>query len=98
MLLLMFQAMLGCITFKTSGLEHDDLQQIMFEAISATNETTYEPGTGHGEDVSSMRMAWLMVMVMLREVQNMSQEVLTKGQLHLLGGPQVPHLEREKNH
>jgi hypothetical protein len=50
MLLLMFQAMPGCITFKTSVLEHEDLQRIMLEAISVTNESAYVPGTSHGED------------------------------------------------
>jgi hypothetical protein len=50
MLLLMFQAMPGCITFKTLILEYEDLQRIMFEEISVTNETAYVPGTGHGED------------------------------------------------
>jgi hypothetical protein len=49
-LLFMFQAMPGCMTFKTSILEHEDMMRIMFEAISVTNETAYVPGTGQGED------------------------------------------------
>ncbi|CAN6360852.1 unnamed protein product [Urochloa humidicola] len=37
----------GCISFKTSVLEHEDMMRIMFEAISVTNETSYVPGGGH---------------------------------------------------
>jgi len=37
----------GCISFKNSVLEHEDMMRIMFEAISVTNETAYVPGTGH---------------------------------------------------
>ncbi|RLM61974.1 hypothetical protein C2845_PM14G07470 [Panicum miliaceum] len=38
-------AMPGCITLKTTPLEHD-LLRIMFDAISVTNETAYVPGRG----------------------------------------------------
>lgn len=37
----------GCISFKNSVLEHEDMMRIMFEAISVTNETSYVPGTGY---------------------------------------------------
>ncbi|CAN6195626.1 unnamed protein product [Urochloa humidicola] len=40
-------AMPGCISFKNSVLEHEDMMRIMFEAISVTNETSYVPGGGH---------------------------------------------------
>ncbi|CAO2046312.1 unnamed protein product [Urochloa humidicola] len=37
----------GCISYKNSVLEHEDMMRIMFEAISVTNETSYVPGGGH---------------------------------------------------
>jgi len=43
---LMFQAMPGCISFKTAVLEHEEMMRIMFDAISVTNETSYVPGSG----------------------------------------------------
>ena len=43
---LMFQAMPGCISFKSAVLEHEDMMRIMFDAISVTNETSYVPGSG----------------------------------------------------
>jgi hypothetical protein len=46
MLSAIFQAMPGCITLKTTPLEHEDLLRIMFDAISVTNETAYVPGRG----------------------------------------------------
>ena len=41
--LFIFQAMSGCITFRDNPLDHEDQQQIMFDAISVTNETSYVP-------------------------------------------------------
>ena len=43
---LMFQAMPGCISFKSVVLEHEDMMRIMFDAISVTNETSYVPRSG----------------------------------------------------
>lgn len=34
----------GCVTFKTSPLEHEDLLQIMFDTTSVTNVITYVAG------------------------------------------------------
>jgi len=45
----MFQAMPGCISFKTAVLEHEEMMRIMFDAISVTNETSYVPGSGHDD-------------------------------------------------
>ncbi|CAN6338182.1 unnamed protein product [Urochloa humidicola] len=39
-------AMPGCDTFKTTPLEHEDLQKIMFDVISVTNKTAYVPSRG----------------------------------------------------
>jgi len=74
--------------------------RIMFEAISVTNETSYVPGTGHageeeeehddGEDGEADGEG--------EGVHHRSPQVLTKGQLHLQGEPQVPLLERKRKH
>jgi len=92
--------MSGCISFKNSVLENEDMMRIMFEAISVTNETSYVPGTGHaGERRKRMMMARMVrLMVKVRGVHHMSPQVLTKGQLHLHGEPQVPLLERKRKH
>ena len=45
----------GCISFKNSVLEHEDMMRIMFEAISVTNETAYVPGTGHAAELVMLR-------------------------------------------
>jgi hypothetical protein len=45
----MFQAMPGCITFKSAVLEHEDMMRIMFDAIIVTNDTSYVPGSGHDD-------------------------------------------------
>jgi len=91
----------GCISFKNSVLEHEDMMRIIFEAISVTNETSYVPGTGYagGERRKSMMMARMVrLMVKVRGVHHRSPQVLTKGQLHLQGEPQVPLLERKRKH
>ena len=46
---LMFQAMPGCICFKSVVLEHEDMMRIMFDAISVTTDTSYVPGSGHDD-------------------------------------------------
>ncbi|KAG0516483.1 hypothetical protein BDA96_09G007000 [Sorghum bicolor] len=42
-------AMLGCISFKSIVLEHEDMMRIMFDVINVTNDTLYVPGSGHDD-------------------------------------------------
>ncbi|KAG2635603.1 hypothetical protein PVAP13_2NG401203 [Panicum virgatum] len=94
-------AMPGCISFKNSVLEHEDMMRIMFEAISVTNETVHMflELVMRGERRKSMMMARMVrLMVKARGVHHRSPQVLTKGQLHLQGEPQVPLLERKRKH
>lgn len=48
----------GCITFKTSPLEHEDMLRIMFESISGINETSFilAGDRGEGECVGNIEV------------------------------------------
>ncbi|KAJ1283823.1 hypothetical protein BS78_03G156300 [Paspalum vaginatum] len=46
------EAMPGYITFRDSPFEHEDQMQIMFDAISVTNETSFIPASGVGDDTA----------------------------------------------
>jgi hypothetical protein len=39
----------GSISFRDAPLEHEEQMQIMFDAISVTNETSFVPSTNGGE-------------------------------------------------
>jgi hypothetical protein len=41
--------MTGCISFRDAPLEHEEQMQIMFDAISVMNETSFVPSTNGGE-------------------------------------------------
>jgi hypothetical protein len=47
--IIFFQAMPGCISFRDAPLEHEEQMQIMFDAISVMNETSFVPSTNGGE-------------------------------------------------
>ncbi|KAJ1289255.1 hypothetical protein BS78_02G150300 [Paspalum vaginatum] len=50
------KAMPGCICFKDAPLENEDQMRIMFDAIAVTNETSFVPTRGVGEDTDVIQL------------------------------------------
>ncbi|WVZ81938.1 hypothetical protein U9M48_029262, partial [Paspalum notatum var. saurae] len=50
------EAMPGCIGFKDAPLENEDQMRIMFDAIAVTNETSFVPTNGMGDDTDVIQV------------------------------------------